>query len=67
MPIRPRPFTFEYKQCGWTKTLAPPSDALGPGDWFERCPRCGNEHLALRQPSFLERLVVEAISRKRGF
>lgn len=28
MPIKPRPFTFECEGCGWTKTVAPRSDAL---------------------------------------
>lgn len=31
MPIRPRPFTFACGNCGWKKTVAPLSDALGPG------------------------------------
>lgn len=31
MPIKPRPFTFECEGCGWTKTVAPRSDALAPG------------------------------------
>lgn len=51
MPIRPHPHTYTYTytytcpQCGWSKTVAPRSDALGPGDQFSRCPACGNASL----------------------
>ncbi|RWU24024.1 hypothetical protein DM813_09415 [Pseudomonas alkylphenolica] len=40
MPIRPRPFRLECEACGWRKTIAPRSDALMPGEWYERCPKC---------------------------
>jgi len=59
MPIRPQPFTFTCSGCGWKKTVAPHSDALGPGDWFSRCPKCGNEALTMAPASALEKLKAQ--------
>jgi Zn finger protein HypA/HybF involved in hydrogenase expression len=59
MPIKPMPFTFECGDCGWKKVVAPLSDCLGPGDWFERCPKCGNEKLQMKQARWLERKWAE--------
>lgn len=39
MPMKPKPFTYMCEECGWTKTVAPRSDALSPGEWFDRCPK----------------------------
>nr|WP_072341005.1 MULTISPECIES: hypothetical protein [unclassified Pseudomonas] len=65
MPIRPRPFTFVCDTCGWKKTVAPLSDALVPGDWFERCERCGNEALTLRPANRIDRALAEWFGRLR--
>jgi predicted RNA-binding Zn-ribbon protein involved in translation (DUF1610 family) len=48
MPVRPHAHTYTCPQCGWSKTVAPRSDALGPGDHFSRCPVCGNGSLVTR-------------------
>jgi transcription elongation factor Elf1 len=48
MPIRPQPRTYTCPQCGWSKIVAPRSDALGPGEYFSRCPVCGNGSLLTR-------------------
>ena len=45
MPVRPLPKTYVCSKCGWKKTVQPRSDALGPGDVFLECPRCGNDKL----------------------
>jgi Zn finger protein HypA/HybF involved in hydrogenase expression len=64
MPIRPNPFNFECGDCGWKKTVVPKSDCLGPGDWFVRCPKCGNNALKMRTVSGLERFLVELWPRR---
>lgn len=63
MPIRPRPFTFLCGRCGWKKTVAPLSDALGPGDYFERCARCGHQPLDMRAAGVFDALLAEWRSR----
>lgn len=49
MPMPPRPFTFVCDNCGWKQTVVPLSDALRPGEWFERCPKCGSKELRMRR------------------
>lgn len=65
MPIKPRPFTFECEACGWTKTVAPQSDALSPGEWFSQCPKCGSKALKMRTAGWLEGAVAELLARQR--
>nr|WP_225923548.1 MULTISPECIES: DNA repair protein RadA [Pseudomonas] len=67
MPIKPRPFTFVCDECGWKKTVAPRSDALRPGDWFARCPKCGSEALSHRSADVFDRTVAEWLARLRRF
>ena len=38
MPVRPSPMTYRCPSCGWSKTTAPKSDALLPGEFFTKCP-----------------------------
>jgi predicted RNA-binding Zn-ribbon protein involved in translation (DUF1610 family) len=45
MPVRPQPRTYRCTTCGWSKTVAPRSDALMPGEHFSECPRCANTDL----------------------
>lgn len=40
MPIPPSPTTYSCPACHWSKTVAPRSDALMPGEFFSACPRC---------------------------
>ncbi len=40
MSIRPSPMHYTCRACGWSKTVAPLSDALGPGDFYSACPAC---------------------------
>ena len=40
MPIPPPPTTYSCPACHWSKTVAPRSDALMPGEFFSACPRC---------------------------
>jgi predicted RNA-binding Zn-ribbon protein involved in translation (DUF1610 family) len=47
--IKPRPYTCNCPNCGWSKFIAPKSDCLGPGDVVRQCPVCGNEHLTRAQ------------------
>lgn len=46
MPIAPPPTTYTCLACGWSKTVAPRSDALGPGDYYRACPKCAHAPLA---------------------
>ncbi len=64
MPIKPRPFTYVCSECGWKKTVAPQSDALRPGEWFEQCPKCGSEGLKIRTAGWLERTLAELSFRR---
>lgn len=64
MPVRPRPFTYECEGCGWTKTVAPRSDALVPGEWFEVCPQCGGRELKVRAAGWFERVVALVLGRR---
>ena len=65
MPIKPRPFTFECEGCGWTKTVAPRSDALAPGVWFYLCPMCGGMLFTVRAGGWLAGAVAELLGRRR--
>ncbi|MDR1936592.1 MAG: hypothetical protein LBS49_13630 [Candidatus Accumulibacter sp.] len=54
MPIKPPPRTYTCPKCGWSKSVAPKSDAFGPGDFFESCPKCGNERLETHAARFVK-------------
>jgi len=64
MPVRPRPFTFVCNECGWKKTVAPRSDCLGPGEWFDQCPKCGSKSLKMRTAGWWERVLVGELFRR---
>lgn len=51
MPIRPLPSVYTCPKCGWTKSVAPRSDALMPGEYFSKCPACGCGTLTHRNAS----------------
>ena len=40
MPIALPPTTYNCPACRWSKTVAPRSDALMPGEFFSACPVC---------------------------
>lgn len=42
MPVAPPPKIYRCSACGWSKTVAPRSDALMPGEFFRVCPSCGH-------------------------
>lgn len=65
MPIRPRPFTSVCGKCGWKKTVVPLSDALGPGDWCDRCEKCGNEALTRQPANLIDRTLAEWFAQLR--
>jgi Zn finger protein HypA/HybF involved in hydrogenase expression len=64
MPVKPRPFTYECEACGWRKTVAPRSDALRPGEWFDACPKCGAEALKMRAAGWFEGALAEFLARR---
>lgn len=51
MPFPPPPTTYSCPKCGWKKTVAPKSDALLPGDFYNACPSCGNTDLECKMAS----------------
>ncbi|PKN49387.1 MAG: hypothetical protein CVU58_03885 [Deltaproteobacteria bacterium HGW-Deltaproteobacteria-16] len=59
MPIRPMPVTYRCPSCGWSKTTAPKSDALLPGDFFTKCQRCGHSPLDICKASFIAGSLAE--------
>lgn len=67
MPMKPRPFTLVCDDCGWKKTVAPRSDALGAGEWFAHCPKCGSEALSHQRAGIIDRTLAEWLARLRGF
>ena len=54
MPIRPSPSTYTCPSCRWSKTVAPRSDALMPGEFFSACPKCGRSPLQHRPAGAVE-------------
>jgi len=65
MPVKPRPFTFECEGCGWTKTVAPRSDALSPGEWIDQCPKCRGKALNVRTAGWLAGALAELLAQRR--
>ena len=54
MPIRPHPVTYACPACHWSKTVAPRSDALMPGEFFSACPRCRHAPLDRKTASLAQ-------------
>ena len=67
MPVRPPPRTYHCPACHWSRTVAPPSDALIPGiDYFHACPACGHHPLETRAASTTRATIAElAVQIKR--
>lgn len=65
MPIKPRPFTYICDECGWSKTMAPRSDALRPGEWLDRCSKCGSKALTIQAAGWFEGVKAEILARWR--
>ena len=53
LQIAPPPITYTCPSCHWSKTVTPRSDALLPGEFFVRCPKCGHGDLETRNASVL--------------
>ena len=54
MPIAPPPVTYRCPACRWSKTVAPRSDALMPGDHFGACPVCDRAPLNTQPANALQ-------------
>lgn len=59
MPIRPTPTHYHCPACHWSKTVAPRSDALGPGDFYSTCPQCHNSALESRPAGVVQGELVQ--------
>lgn len=49
MPVQPAPLTYRCPACGWSRTVAPRSDVLSSGDYFQACPACAHEPLETKR------------------
>lgn len=45
MAVKPQARIYTCRKCGWKKYVAPQSDALGPGEFYDACPECASEEL----------------------
>lgn len=61
MPIRPEPIAFSCPACGWSKTVAPRSDALKPGEYFDKCPVCGHEELSMQSKTITKMTTLPGL------
>lgn len=60
MPLKPSPVVYSCPACRWSHTVAPRSDALLPGEFFESCPRCSYAPLDTRVASVIEAAMARA-------
>lgn len=56
MPIKPKPWIFKCPSCQWQKLIAPQSDVLMPGEYFDSCPECGCDSLKQESATVLQHL-----------
>ncbi len=61
MVIRPPSLHCHCPACGWSKTVAPRSDALSPGDIYSTCPDCGHADLQVRPADTLQSGVAQVL------
>lgn len=54
MSVRPQARTYSCPACGWSKTVAPRSDAFTPGDIYQSCPICGFKDLQQKTAGFAD-------------
>lgn len=59
MPIRPPPRTYTCPACHWSKTVAPLSDALSPGEHLRACPACGHSPLTSQKASAVDAALAQ--------
>lgn len=46
--IKPTPYSVGCDDCNWSKSFAPQSDAIMPGERPKQCPGCGSEHITYK-------------------
>lgn len=63
MPIKPKPFVYVCPSCGWHKAVAPKSDVLMPGEYYECCPVCGNASLERKNMDKLTEIKLKVFGR----
>jgi predicted SprT family Zn-dependent metalloprotease len=63
MPMKPRLFTYVCEECGWKKTVAPRSDAMTPGEWLDRCLKCGSKALKVETADWFASTKAEWLAR----
>lgn len=64
MPIPPAPRIYTCPACHWSKTVAPRSDALMPGDYFDTCPTCGHAPLQSKRAIKAQTIFAQQVAAK---
>ena len=67
MPIRPHPTTYHCPACGWSKTTAPRSDVLMPGDMPTACPQCQHTPLDHQRANIAQATLADLAQRLQRF
>lgn len=63
--FRPIPYKQICKHCGWSKLVAPLSDALAPGEGpVQVCPKCGKSEFTQAELGFIEKLMTGTLRRR---
>ena len=65
MPIRPSTIVYTCPKCHWSKTVAPRSDALMPGDHYSACPACGHAPVSRRQADAAQAALAQLLQKIR--
>ncbi|WP_082889478.1 hypothetical protein [Methylomonas koyamae] len=63
MPIKPKPFVYVCTLCGWRKVVSPKSDALMPGEYYDKCPACNNHSLRKEEHPNLVEQGIKLVSK----
>jgi hypothetical protein len=61
MPMPLKPCTYRCMACGWSRTVAPRSDALMPWDTVCRCGACDSDNLRTEQSTALSGAVASGL------
>lgn len=55
--IKPTPYKLSCEDCAWSKSFAPQSDAIMPGERPKNCPQCDSGKLKYSRVSSIVTLL----------